>query len=282
MITTILRSIRTYAWTLTIAALVLRAAPASAQFKPRPINNPATGEQFHIEATAALWFPGADINVASESLGIPGTVIDAKTDLGLTDQHLPQLGVVLRPARSHKFRMQYIPIEYDQTGTLTRDVIFNGQRYRVGLPVTSTLDWKAFRFNYEYDFIVKNEGFVGFITEVKYTDVQIQLNALSGNTQISEFAHVRAPIPALGAIGRYYVVPEFSITGEFTAFKIPDSINNQYNAHYVDIDVYGTLNFTNNVGVQAGYRSLDLGYLIKADSGNFTLKGLYFGAVLRY
>jgi hypothetical protein len=282
MISTILRSIRTYAWTLAIAALVLRAVPASAQFKPRPINNPATGEQFHIEATAALWFPGADINVASESLGIPGTVIDAKTDLGLTDQHLPQLGVVLRPARSHKFRMQYIPIEYDQTGTLTRDVIFNGQRYRVGLPVTSTLDWKAFRFNYEYDFIVKNEGFVGFITEVKYTDVQIQLNAVSGSTQISEFAHVRAPIPALGAIGRYYVVPEFSITGEFTAFKIPDSINNQYNAHYVDIDIYGTLNFTNNVGVQAGYRSLDLGYLIKADSGNFTLKGLYFGAVLRY
>ena len=282
MISTILRSIRTYAWMLAVAALVLRAAPASAQFKPRPINNPATGEQFHIEATAALWFPGAEVNVASESLGIPGTVIDAKTDLGLTDQHLPQLGLVLRPARSHKFRLQYTPIEYDQTGTLTRDVIFNGQRYRVGLPVTSTLDWKAFRFSYEYDFIVKNEGFAGFITEIKYTDVQIQLNALSGNTQISEFAHVRAPIPALGGIGRYYIVPEFSITGEVTAFKIPDSINNQYNAHYVDVDIYGTLNFTKNVGVQAGYRSLDLGYLIKTDSGNFTLKGLYFGAVVRY
>src|SRR5438045_2556831 len=276
MISTILRSIRTYAWMLAVAALVLRAAPASAQFKPRPINNPATGEQFHIEATAALWFPGAEVNVASESLGIPGTVIDAKTDLGLTDQHLPQLGLVLRPARSHKFRLQYIPIEYDQTGTLTRVVIFNGQRYSVGLPVTSTLDWKAFRFSYEYDFIVKNEGFAGFITEVKYTDVQIQLNALSGNTQISEFAHVRAPIPALGGIGRYYIVPEFSITGEVTAFKIPDSINTQYNAHYVDIDIYGTLNLTKNVGVQAGYRSLDLGCLFRRGSGNFTLEDLYF------
>ena len=66
---------------------------------------------------------------------------------------------------------------------------------------------------------------------------------------------------------------EFSITGEFTAFKIPDSINNQYNAHYVDIDVYGTLNFTKNVGVQAGYRSLDLGYLIKHVGHKVTVTG---------
>ena len=64
----------------------------------------------------------------------------------------------------------------------------------------------------------------------------------------SEFAHARGPIPALGGIARYYVVPNISITGEFSAFKIPDSIDSRYNAHYVDIDIYGTLNFTNNIG----------------------------------
>ena len=95
-------------------------------------------------------------------------------------------------------------------------------------------------------------------------------------------AHARAPIPALGGIGRFYVVPNISITGELTAFKIPDSVNNQYNAHYIDVDVYGTLNFTNNVGVQAGYRVLNVGYLIKTDTGSFVLKGPYIGAVLRY
>jgi hypothetical protein len=281
MISTILRSIRLYGGLLPAMAL-LCAAPAAAQYKPQPLNDPATGEKFHIEATAALWFPTADIKVSSESLGIPGTVIDFKTDLGLVDQRLPQLGIVLRPARSHKFRMQYIPIKYDQTGTLTRDVIFNGQRYRVGLPVTSTLDWKAYRFNYEYDFIVKNSGFAGFIIEAKYTDVQVQLDATSGSTHILEFAHAKAPIPALGGIGRFYVVPNISITGELTLFKIPDTVSNQYNAHYVDVDVYGTLNFNNNIGVQGGYRSLDLGYLVKTDSGTFTLRGPYVGAVVRY
>ena len=41
-----------------------------------------------------------------------------------------------------------------------------------------------------------------------------------------------------------------------TGFKIPDSVENRYNAHYVDVDVYGTLNATNNVGVKVGYRSI--------------------------
>jgi hypothetical protein len=50
----------------------------------------------------------------------------------------------------------------------------------------------------------------------------------------------------------------------------------------VDIDVYGTLNFTNNIGVKGGYRSTDVGYLIKTDRGAFVLRGIYFGAVLRY
>ena len=90
------------------------------------------------------------------------------------------------------------------------------------------------------------------------------------------------PSAAIGAIGRVYVVPNISITGEFTTFRVPQSLSTTYNAHYTDIDIYGTVNFTDYVGVKAGYRSLDLGYLIKSDSGAFTLNGLYFGAVLRY
>ena len=39
------------------------------------------------------------------------------------------------------------------------------------------------------------------------------------------------------------------------------------------MDIYGTVNFTNNIGVKGGYRSLDVGYLIKADTGAFNAEG---------
>ncbi len=265
-------------WAVLAAVLALVASPAQAQYKPRTISTPATGEKWHIEAGADYWFPTAEMTVSSESLGIQGSQIDFKRDLGLTDQRFPAMQLQLRPARSHKFRLQYIPVNYTQTATLSQAIVFNGIRYRIGLPVNSILDWKTYQIGYEYDFVVKDSGFAGFILEAKYTDVQVSL----ASPIASEFAHARGPIPAIGGIARYYVVPNISITGEVSGFKIPDSVSTQYHAHYVDIDVYGTLNFTNNIGVKSGYRSRDVGYLIKTDTGAFVMKGWYFGAVLRY
>src|ERR1700730_2922507 len=141
---------RLYATLALAAATVFATSSASAQGTPQPLSEPATGERYLIEGTADLWFPTADILLTSESLGISGNLIDFKTDLGLTDQQFPVLQVQLKAARRHKFRFQYIPISHTQTGTVTRDLIFNGQRYTVGLPVNSTFDWKAYRFGYEF------------------------------------------------------------------------------------------------------------------------------------
>ena len=272
------RAVRLYTLAAAAAVCVSVAAPASAQYKPQPLNDPATGEKFHIEAAAAFWSPTATMTVASEGFGIVGDQIDLKKDLGLTDQRFPELQLTLRPATHHKFRFQYIPIKFEQSATLQRTVRFNGQNYTVGLPVNSTLDWKAMRFGYEYDFVVTNRGFGGFIMEAKYTDVQVSLATLVR----SDFAHASAPIPALGGIARVYVVPNISVTAEVTGLKLPSSIDKRYGAHYVDVDIYGTVNITNNVGAQLGYRSLDVFYLLKSDTGSLTLKGLYFGAVVRY
>ena len=276
------RSVRLYMWTVLLLAGA--TAPAAAQYKPQPLNDPATGESYHIEGAVGLWFPTADLTVASSGSGflsgIGGTSINAETDLGMpTNSHLPDFELTLRPARRHKFRAQYIPIEYTGSTTLTRDIIFNGQKYTIGVPVTSTLTWHAARFGYEYDFISNNHGFGGFILEAKYTDVRVEIDAPSFN--LAEFASAQAPIPAIGGIGRFYVVPNISITGELTAFNLP-TIEDKYSGHYVDLDIYGTLNFTNNFGVKGGWRTLNMGYLVKQDTGAFTLNGLYFAGVVRY
>jgi hypothetical protein len=270
---------RTSTWAVcAVIALLAAVSPAQAQYRPRPLNDPATGELFHIEADASFWTPGADMTVSSESLGIQGTTINLKSDLGITDQRFPALSLQLRPARRHHLRFQYIPINYQGSARIPRDVVFNGIRYSLNTPVNSTLDWKAYRFGYEYDFVRKDKGFAGFILEAKYTDVKVQL----ATPVLLEFAEARAPIPAIGGIGRVYLVPSISITGEVTGFKLPDSIDSRYAAHYFDVDIYGTVNFSNNIGVQGGWRSLDMGYLVKQDTGSFVLKGIYFGVIARY
>ena len=210
-----------------------------------------------------------------------GSTIDFKKDLGLTDQRFPEVHLELRPTTRHKFRLQYIPIKYDQSAVLTRTVVFNGQSYTIGRAITSTLDWKAYRIGYEYDFISRDRGFGGFILDFKYTDVTATLSTVASPI-VTEFTKAEAPIPAIGGIFRVYVVPNISITGEVTGFTLPETAFKDTNGHYLDVNFYGTLNFTNNVGVQVGYRALDVGYLIKTDSGSFTLQGVFFGVVARY
>jgi hypothetical protein len=254
------------------------AAPARAQYAKRAVEDVATGEAYHIEFSGGFWSPTADLAIASSQFDIPGTVINAKNDLGLTDQHFGEIHVVLRPAKKHKFRFQFIPMKYEQEHQLTRTIVFNGQNYSVGIPVESTLEWRAFRFGYEYDFISSSRVIAGFMLDAKYTDVTATLSE-PGET---DFAHAQAPIPAIGGLVRVYVMPNISITAELSGIKIPDSVSKKYNAHYADFDAYGTLNIINNAGVQVGWRSFDVGYVFNKDSGSFVLSGLYFAGVVRY
>jgi hypothetical protein len=277
--TVFLRTYRLVAGAIAMVAAL--AAPARAQYQPRTIPSPASGEDFHVEGGINFWNPVSDLTIQSSGsgalAGIVGTTIDAKTDLGFVDHQVRAFSVMARPAPAHKIRFEYMPIEFDASSTLNRTIDFNGQRYQVGLPVNSALDWKLYRFGYEYDFIRRDSGFGGVIAEVKYTDVKVSL----ASPVISEFAEAHAPIPALGGIGRYYIVPTVAVTGEFTIFKLP-TIQDQYSGHYTDLNIYGTVNFTKSVGVQGGFRSTDFGYLVKEDTGAFTLKGIYFGVVARY
>jgi hypothetical protein len=272
-----MKSIRTSAIGLCLTYAFLFPGVAAAQFTATPFSDPATGERYHIEAAGALWNPPPRFEIASESLGVLGTRIDAVTDLGIQQKRVGEMRIVLRPARKHKFRVNYLPMTYNAVSTVHRDFVFNGIRYGVNLPVTTDLSWKTWLLGYEYDFLYRDRWFVGLVLQAKATDIQINLRAPIG----TDFARAQAPIPNIGGIARVYVVPNISITGEFVGLRIPE-VDDRYQAHYFDFDLYGTVNFNDYVGAQLGFRSLDLGYVFEDDHGNFKAKGIYFGGVVRY
>jgi hypothetical protein len=258
---------------------LLAAAPASAQYQLNGIGDPATGETYHVEIGGYLWNPTPDILLRSEALGIIGSEIDFIRDFQIEKSTFTQLKVVLRPGRKHKFRYEFTPIHYDnEAAILQRTLVFNGQRFDISLPVAVDLKWNAMRFAYEWDFVYRDRGFVGLVLEAKYTDVPASLtNVFVGE----EFVSAKAPIPAIGVIGRGYVAPNVSITGEFTMFKLPD-VDENYKGNYYDFDLYGTVNFTDHFGAQAGYRTMTVFYLVDEDEGHFKMKGLYFGGAVRF
>jgi hypothetical protein len=270
---------------LFLAAVIVAASasPASAQYRPLPAGsyaaaNSPVGEPYHVEFAFNLWSPDPNIVIASESLGIAGTDISVKADLGIEKKSTYEFRLVLRPGRKHKFRFNYIPLKYDADSTLTGEIIFNGIKFPVNTTVGTVLEWRTYRIGYEYDFVSNARGFFGMVLEAKFTDINVELHSPIAD----EYARVQAPVPAIGAIGRVYVTRNVSVTGEFTALKIPDSIDAAYGGHYYEWEVYGTVNFTKNLGAQAGWRAHDLAYVAEKDSGSAKLGGFYFGGVARF
>ena len=127
------------------------------------------------------------------------------------------------------------------------------------MPVNWLIDWKAYRFAYEYDFI-SQEPRLRRVHPGRQVHRRRRL-ARRRPSRSTEFVHPQAPIPAIGGIVRFYIVPNISITGELTGHHRSPTAwpRNTSDGHYADLDIYGTLNFTNNIGAQVGYRSLDVG-----------------------
>ena len=159
-----------------------------------------------------------------------------------------------------------------------REFIFNGIRYNVNLPVTTELSWKTWHLGYEYDFIYRDRWFVGIVLQAKVTDIQASLEAAARH-------RVRARAGAHPDDRRHRArLRRAEHLDHRRARFLQDSasIDERYQAHYFDFDLYGTVNFNDYVGAQIGYRSLDLGYVFENDHGDFKAKGIYFGGVVRY
>lgn len=259
-----------------VAGLFVSAAPAWAQFPTR--GSDTVGEDYHIEASFNFWGPTPDAIINSSALGIAGTDISIVDDLGIEKKQLKDIRVVLRPATKHRFRINYVPMVYDARSTVSREFVFNGLRYRPGLPVDTTAQFKTWRFGYEYDFLYRERGFLGVLIDAKYTDVNVGLNSPLGD----EFTKAVGALPTIGLVGRAYPARNVALNGEFSYFKLPESAIEDVQGRYKDYDFSATYNPHKNVGVQIGYRSIDVLYGVELDSGTLTFKGLYFGGTLRF
>lgn len=259
-----------------LAAALAFPAPASAQRGDGPSTR-AIGENYHVELSGGFWRPSVSGIVSSEQFGIVGTDINFVTDLGFKTTRFGDIRLVLRPSKKSRFRFQYTPVSYSAESALSREIVFNGIKYPVNVPVQSTFDWKVLRAGYEFDFFYRDRGFIGFLIEGRYTEMSASLRSPLND----EASSAKGPLPAFGLIGRGYPLENVSITVEVSGFKLPD-IDEDYDANYVDIDIYGTVNFTDHFGVQGGWRRMNTFIKIEKDKGDFRFDGIWFGGALRF
>lgn len=269
-------SMRIRVVSLTLLCAMAASSTAWAQFN---VSNPAPGEDYHVELAAMFWTPTPELSLQTGALAAIGeTRVDFVREFGIEDKRFREFRVVAKAGRKHKIRFSYVPVEYIEETVLARTITFGNRTFLANVPANGNLKWEMYRFGYEYDIVARDRGFFGIIGELKYNKIAAGLSSPFG----TEAAEATAPVPALGIIGRVYPARSFSVTAEFTGFKIPDRLTEEFDAKLYDFDVYGTINFGRYLGVQGGYRSIIAEYLVDEDAGNLRLKGIYWGGVVRF
>jgi len=267
---------------------LLLSARAEAQFK---VADPASGENFHVELGLMFWQPTPELLIQTGALAALGeTEVDFVQEFAIEKKRFREFRGVLRAGRKHKLRVSHVLMAYNETATLQRTITFGGRTFPVSVPATADLEWNLWRFGYEWDFVATDRGVVGFITELRHNRVSAALEATGIGSELTE---ATAFVPTIGAILRVYPHKHFSLTAEFTGFKMPGFIGSKlsdsldgdaddFEAKTYDLDLYGTVSFGRYVGVQAGYRSVTADYVIDDDAGNLKMKGMYFGGLVRF
>jgi len=231
-------------------------------------------EKFHVEIGTEWWQPTPHLSIQTDALASVGLVdFDFADEFGIDPSWFSEFRAVLKPARKHKVRISYVPVRYEQTSPLRTPISFNGSTFAGS--ATATLKWNLWRFGYEWDFMTRERGFIGMLADIKYNKVSASVRGRG----VAEATKAQAPIPGLGVIGRGYVTPRVSISGEFTGFKI---VGGSVDGSFYDFDISATGNIFKGLGVQGGYRTVNANYTIDEDFGDLTLRGPYIGIVSRF
>lgn len=267
-------------------AFVLAATRVEAQF--RPAGDLAPGEDFHVELAATFWTPTPGIVISTWALAPLGpSGVDFVQEFGIVKKRFREFRSVLKGGK-HKLRIGHVPLQYTESALLQRTVTFGGRTFNVSADATANLKWDLWHVGYEWDFVSKDRGLVGLITELKYNRVTADLQARDLTGTVTSLTQVTAPVPTLGLVGRAYPHKNLSITAEYTGFKLPGFIRDRFtdstnfDANLKDFDLSGTLSITRYFGVTAGYRSLQADYVIDDDAGDLEMKGPYFGGLVRF
>ena len=233
-------------------------------------------EDHVVELGVMFWRPSPELTLSTDTLTGAGVdEISFVQEFGIEDKYFPEFRATL--GGTHKFRASFVTFSYDADAVISRRIVFQGREFNVGVPATADIKWNLYKFGYEWDFVSRERGFFGFVADLKYNRVEASID--SPVLTSAATAEVTAPIPTIGVIGRGYLAPIFSITGEFSGLKLT---RGEDEGKLIDFDVYGTVSLGRNVGIQGGYRSVVVDYIVDEDTGDLKMKGPYFGAVVRF
>ena len=158
------------------------------------------------------------------------------------------------------------------TATLHRNIIFNGILYPVSLPVDERNEVEGVPVRLRVGFRLSRP-------RVRGTAARDEVHRRPGDADQRVRHRVRSRARADPGDRRHRPrLPRpqhLDHRRVHASSKCPD-VGEDFDGQYYDFDLYGTVNFTDYVGAQVGYRSFNVYYKVDQDEGTAAAEGVLF------
>jgi hypothetical protein len=189
-----------------------------------------------------------------ESPTEPGTEIAAEDDLGLDEfQLLPQVELTLLPGEQHLLRLSAFAMHRSAEKQIERAIAFDNEDYLIGERVDSRLNMTLFGLTYGYRFLVHRRGELSATFGVQIADVEA--NAVVRSRVVRESESGVAPLPLLGAEGRFDFSPRWAVEGRVQYLTVDVS---QVNGSILDARLALTWRVNPYLALGLGYRTFEI------------------------
>jgi hypothetical protein len=256
-----------------VAAAVLSFVVAVLAF-PRP----AGGVGDSAGVAPAPWIQGFKGEAAIDSGSLAGTLVDFKDDLGLDNRDTtPTAKVWFRWFKKNHLDVDYFDSTRSGSGTLTKNVNFNGTTYSSGETVQSDLGLKLYGVQYRYHFIDLPIVEVGLGLGLNAAQINMELNgSSSGRTTLDE----TVGYPTISGAVVVKPIPGLHLRAEANGLTVNVSGNH---VNILDARVQVEASIAHVLKVFGGYRS----WRFDVDASDFghvesTFRGPYVGLGVKF
>ena len=200
--------------------------------------------QTFVNIESGLLFTGLN-NIRN---GINGTLFSLKNDLSTPPSPFLRLRAGLLLNNKHHFSILYAPLKSLVTGTIDRDILYDGKDFKANIPLEATYKFNSYRLTYNRRIIDDNKFKFGLGLSAKIRDAG---TSLKNKELLSENF-------SIGFVPLINVLSDWNISQKVGMNFLGEGIIAS-KGRAIDLSLSGRYNFTKGLQGNIGYRLLEGG-----------------------
>jgi len=237
-------------------------------------DNPQLTAPFVLDL-GAMYVTNATTQASKTTNAGVGGVVDFESALGLKQETwVPFASARWRFADDFRLEAEYFSINRTSSHPAGQNIDWGGSIIPAGSQVDSKFDFTDVRLSAGWSFYKTQDKELGVALGLHVED--IRLNVSTTNTSRGE-ENVVAPLPVVSLFGGFAMSDHWSVAARFDAFKMTWD---PYKGHLYDLGLDIVWNPWRNVGIGAGYRSLQLSGSVDSSHYKGELNAAYSGPIV--